>query len=412
MSNFILLIEGNKKLRYGYGDYIRGLVEMLGSLSRCKRIIVVKTDCFEIDVPTEKTLKKLTLLKLPRLGQFPITSERNQMQYMISKRVTFYVLPYLDSSQKNVLWVNSVNFLNVCGDLRELSSNILIYYTHHSFSWKYFHRYNDDYFEELWKFDEAKINPIAYELTRNQLELAKMSSMVFTVTEHANSHFRRLDDRIRQITTIYNWTKLNSVFPRKSFARNRYKFSKSDFILLFVGRLCDDKGVSELIESVTILSQIIPNFKLVLAGGGINEKYIRLSRQCWRNIVFLGEIGKNELTYVYKLADIGTIPSFHEQCSIVSIEMRMAKLPIIAANVDGLREMFTDGEDSSLFDVEVDRYRKNIISPKSIAEKVYELYCNYPLRKRIGHASYVKGKSLFKKEKIYSHYSNVLLSHL
>ena len=56
----------------------------------------------------------------------------------------------------------------------------------------------------------------------------------------------------------------------------------------------------------------------------------------------LGVVSFNELKKLYSESTIGIIPSLHEQCSYVAIEMSMFGLPIIVSDVDALSEMFED----------------------------------------------------------------------
>ena len=45
---------------------------------------------------------------------------------------------------------------------------------------------------------------------------------------------------------------------------------------------------------------------------------------------------------LYTTNTIGVIPSLHEQCSYVAIEMSMFGMPMIVSDVDALSEMFED----------------------------------------------------------------------
>ncbi|WP_032559999.1 glycosyltransferase, partial [Bacteroides fragilis] len=54
---------------------------------------------------------------------------------------------------------------------------------------------------------------------------------------------------------------------------------------------------------------------------------------------FIGKISKQKLYEFYQIADVGVMPSFHEQCSYVAIEMMMHGLPLIITNTTGLSEM-------------------------------------------------------------------------
>ena len=59
-------------------------------------------------------------------------------------------------------------------------------------------------------------------------------------------------------------------------------------------------------------------------------------------IDILGTVSFNELKELYTTNTIGVIPSLHEQCSYVAIEMSMFGMPMIVSDVDALSEMFED----------------------------------------------------------------------
>lgn len=59
----------------------------------------------------------------------------------------------------------------------------------------------------------------------------------------------------------------------------------------------------------------------------------------YMNVIWTGLINKEKLYELYTIADMGIMPSFHEQCSYVAIEMMMHGLPIIGSTSTGLYEM-------------------------------------------------------------------------
>ena len=76
------------------------------------------------------------------------------------------------------------------------------------------------------------------------------------------------------------------------------------------------------------------------------RKYEKMShiRKAYKQlkIDILGTVSFNELKELYTTNTIGVIPSLHEQCSYVAIEMSMFGMPMIVSDVDALSEMFED----------------------------------------------------------------------
>jgi glycosyltransferase involved in cell wall biosynthesis len=66
------------------------------------------------------------------------------------------------------------------------------------------------------------------------------------------------------------------------------------------------------------------------------------------NIEILGQISFEYLQKLYSTCTMGIVPSLHEQCSYVAIEMAMFGVPMIVSDVDALSEMF-EHEKTALF---------------------------------------------------------------
>lgn len=113
--------------------------------------------------------------------------------------------------------------------------------------------------------------------------------------------------------------------------------------ILFVGRISKEKGVFSLLNALKKIKMLGRNVKLKLAGkcslevkNLINKRYKEL------DIDFLGNITYEQLCILYSSCTMGIIPSMHEQCSYVAIEMSMFGMPMIVSDVDALAEMFED----------------------------------------------------------------------
>ena len=83
--------------------------------------------------------------------------------------------------------------------------------------------------------------------------------------------------------------------------------------------------------------------KLELAGDcsfSINNRIYLKYKEL--DVDFLGNISYKKLSILYSSCSLGIVPSLHEQCSYVAIEMSMFGMPMIVSDVDALSEMFED----------------------------------------------------------------------
>ena len=116
-------------------------------------------------------------------------------------------------------------------------------------------------------------------------------------------------------------------------------FAETDRLILFVGRVTQMKGIGILIESMKKIISENSHVHLVLAGRGEEDVFKKMTVGYWKNIHFIGQVDKTIVSQLYQIADLGVLPSFHEQCSCVAIEMMMFGLPFIATRCGGLKDI-------------------------------------------------------------------------
>jgi glycosyltransferase len=154
-------------------------------------------------------------------------------------------------------------------------------------------------------------------------------------------------------------------------------------VILFVGRLEYSKGITCLVRAFRIVLEHIPSCRLILAGNGSYDDCLKECAGVWPNVHFTGFVPPSTLDELYEVADIGVMPSFHEQCSYVGIEMMMHGIPVIASSSTGLREMIEDGVTG--LHVPVIEYPDRVeISTELLAEKMLYLLEHPEERERMG----------------------------
>lgn len=107
-------------------------------------------------------------------------------------------------------------------------------------------------------------------------------------------------------------------------------------VILYVGRLIDEKGVPELLEAFTKLS---PNKQvtLVIVGDGsqATEYHSYTQRNQLDNVVFAGFQPQSALPQYYGIADIFVFPTRSDTWGLVLNEAMAAGLPIVCADAAG-----------------------------------------------------------------------------
>ena len=114
--------------------------------------------------------------------------------------------------------------------------------------------------------------------------------------------------------------------------------------LLFVGRLVPYKGADIVIEAVSRLNKVIPQFRLTIVGDGSERE--NLERQAQElgvsSIVsFTGWVSQKSTLEFYTKADIFCFPSIREFGGAVVLEAMACGLPCIVADNGGIAEYVT-----------------------------------------------------------------------
>lgn len=185
------------------------------------------------------------------------------------------------------------------------------------------------------------------------------------------------------ICTIYNGLGDNANKKiNKTLIRKKYNLPINASIIIFTGRLDPAKGLSYLIRASKIVLDRHSNCHIIIAGSGDYESCLKECGKMWMNIHFTGFLEKTELYELYSIADFGVLPSFHEQCSYVAIEMMMHGLPIIATDTTGLSEMINNGV-TGLYVPLKESENMTLIDVSILTEKMLYLLENELTRKQM-----------------------------
>jgi glycosyltransferase involved in cell wall biosynthesis len=156
-------------------------------------------------------------------------------------------------------------------------------------------------------------------------------------------------------------------------------------ILFTLGRLVRRKGVAWYVGHV--MPKLPEEYVYVVAGDGPErdriEKLIR-RHQLEKRVFILGEISSETRNLIYNLADIFlmpniTVPNDVEGFGIVAIEAGSCGLPVVAANIQGIRDAVIDGKTGFLIgegDVEgfLERIQKMPLGKEDVRVAVNETF--------------------------------------
>lgn len=147
-------------------------------------------------------------------------------------------------------------------------------------------------------------------------------------------------------TSIKKW----SVEKKQNF-KSKYISSNNGLIFLFTGQMILRKGVNYLLNAWVKHTQLYPDDKLVLVGGGVFLEKWKKEYSEYSSIIFEGTVAYDEIYKYYAIADVYILPTIEDNWSLVVPEAMACGLPVATSIYNGCHvELIQDGENGFVFD--------------------------------------------------------------
>lgn len=339
---------GNK---YGIGTYLRQLVQCFDLKEWMVSVVSLYANLSEIKLEEKEGV---IYYSFPYPSVNVATTGGNSVESRYHKSVFYYLASRVQYTQVFCHF----NFVHVY-DLAMLfkqklnSTNV---FTLHYMGWSFDLLGDKKTMEQALNYaNDNKEKYLKLEFERERRFMDECCDKVVTIARHS----------YETVHTLYNIPESKLVFIPNALQdeyvdrtqeevcqlRNKYGFTKDEKLLIFAGRLDLVKGIIELIGAFNLLQKDIPDIRLIIAGDGNFKQCFEAANPCWSRMIFTGFIPKEQLFELYAIADVGITPSLHEEFGYVAVEMMMNKLPIIASNSTGLKEILDDGKYGLLVDM-------------------------------------------------------------
>ena len=220
-------------------------------------------------------------------------------------------------------------------------------------------------------------NPVFKSIQKTVLENCDACTVNSTATKNEIiSRFPKFKNKITVIPMGVDVKKFSGK------ATNKPKKYKNNKLILFVGRLNEQKGIEYLIKSAPYIKNNYPNIKLLIIGEGSYKAHLEnvaRSLNVRENVDFLWGIPHSKITDYYKMADVFVLPSITskigtEGLGLVLLEAMAAKVPVIGTNTGGIRYIIKNMQNGILVEER---------NPRQIAEGISLLLANQKLRAKI-----------------------------
>jgi len=135
---------------------------------------------------------------------------------------------------------------------------------------------------------------------------------------------------------------VNSDFkPQSPDKKQVFGLSEDTPVLLYVGRVSNEKGVLELPAIYERAKQTTPKLKMVVAGKGPAQEQLKKEMP---DAIFLDWVQRDKLPLMYASADLLVLPSRFDTFAMVVLEALSCGLPAIAYNTKGPKDIIRHGQ--------------------------------------------------------------------
>ena len=290
----------------------------------------------------EKNKKmKFTIISLYNNEAYKLSTLYSMSSFIYIKKDLRYYLKSLKVRIHNFFNKEKYNTYNeyILDKIKDKKFDLIIVEDGNYFSFKHYTKY----------FDKNKLVLHMHHDGISNLELGNIYSKFIGISNYVTNKFKR-NSNIKQYYTLMNGIDLNKFKNKitsveKETLRKQIGFKKDDFIVLFCGRIIQEKGVIELAQAVSEINN--DKVKLLIVGSvNFSENKTSEYEQKLKKIIIqndkikiTGYIKNDELYRYYQVADIQVVPSVCEEAAgLVAIEGMISGLPLIITNSGGMVE--------------------------------------------------------------------------
>ena len=165
------------------------------------------------------------------------------------------------------------------------------------------------------------------------------------------------------------------IFPNAIEIPKRINPDYSRQNLLFLGRLCKEKGINELLEAVKELKSEFPDLQLYLGGVWVEEELKKKAQIFNTYVHYLGWIDAERKEEYLQKCNIFVLPTYFEGLPMSLLEGMAYGCACIATEVGGIPQVMTDRTDGLMIPA------KDV---QALKEAIRELLIKPDLQKEIG----------------------------
>ena len=250
--------------------------------------------------------------------------------------------------------------------------NLPLVHTYHTMYEDYVHYITKGYFNDTSKKIVEHLTKFYCDKTAKELIVPTKKAYDLFIEKY------KVEKNIHIIPTgieIEKFYKENIDKNKLQKIKDSLKIKKDDFVMLYVGRLGEEKNVDFLLDNQEYFVKKNKNIKLIIVGDGPDyQKYVakvkKLNLQ--ENIIFTGKVPYNNIEYYYNLGNVFVTASTTETQGLTLIEAMATSIPVVCINDESFRNTIINGLNGYLFKNKKE-YKKaidNILNDKNLLKKM------------------------------------------
>lgn len=338
-----------------YPPFINGVstsVEMLKNALEKKNhevyLVTVNDSSIKYDYDEENRI-----LKIPSI---PI----GLYDYRLSRIYSLKMINLIKSWNLDVIHSHTELGIGICARLVAKQFNIPLIHTYHTMYKDYTHYVTHGHFDKSSKKIVEYLTKFYCDTTAT--ELIVPTNKTYRLFKE-NYKFEKNIHIIPTGIEVDRFFKENVNKKEVDRLRKNLNLSKRDTVIIFVGRLAQEKNIEFLLNAEKRIINNHSNIKLLIVGDGPDkEKLEMFSRKLGieKNVIFTGKVAWDDMPVYYQLANFFSTASKTETQGLTVIEAMAAGITPVCIRDEAFLTAITDNLNGFIFD-NIDEYVEIIL---------------------------------------------------
>ena len=181
--------------------------------------------------------------------------------------------------------------------------------------------------------------------------------------------------------------------------RAEFGFAEDAPLVLFAGRLAEQKRVEDLLKAVDLLQHVQPDLRTLIVGDGPLRGQLEENAHLYHLdglVRFLGH--RDDVPRLLAAADVVVLPSAYEGLPNVALEAMRFRKPVVATAAPGTTELVVDGQTGLLVPI------GNIIH---LARAIRDIVRDPALAARLGEAGRARVEDHFRADAMVAQFAEL-----